>query len=215
MGRMSIRVARKKPDTYQHGDLRAALIQAGLKLLSEGGVAALSLRAAAKLAGVSNAAPYRHFQDKNALIAAIAEQGFRMLTAQMRREMEAAGPDFFARLRASAWGYVSFARAHPGYFRTMFGGVVHEDCAALGPALDAAGQETYSVLRDQVADGIRRGRLRKGDPDDLSLVAWSTVHGLGQLFIDGQLTDRATDDHAARAVVNAAVRWLEVGLRAS
>ena len=212
---MSIRVSRKKPDSYQHGDLRPALIQAGLKLLSEGGVPALSLRAAAKLAGVSNAAPYRHFPDKNALIAAIAEQGFRMLTAHMRREMEAAGPDFFARLRASAWAYVSFARAHPGYFRTMFGGVVHEDCATLGPALDAAGQETYGVLREQVAEGIRRGRLRKADPDDLSLVAWSTVHGLSQLFIDGQLTDRAADDRAARAVVDAAVRWLEIGLRTS
>ncbi len=212
---MSIRVSRKKPDAYQHGDLRAALIQAGLKLLSEGGVAALSLRAAAKLAGVSNAAPYRHFQDKDALLAAIAEQGFRMLTAEMRREMDAAGTDYFARLRASAWGYVSFARAHPGYFRTMFGGVVQEDCGPLNPMLRAAGEETYGVLRDHVAEGIRRGRLRKGDPDDVSLAAWSTVHGLSQLFIDGQLTDRAPDDDAARALVDAAVRWLEGGLRAS
>ncbi|MFL5307923.1 MAG: TetR/AcrR family transcriptional regulator [Polyangia bacterium] len=211
---MSIRVSRKKPDAYQHGDLHAALIQAGLKLLSEGGVPALSLRAAAKLAGVSNAAPYRHFKDKGALIAAIAEKGFRMLTAEMRREMDAAGTDFFARLRASAWGYVSFARAHPGYFRTMFGGVVHEDCAALSPAVDAAGEETYSVLREQVADGIRRGHLREADPDDLSLVAWSTVHGLGQLFIDGQLTRRATSDQAARALVDSTVRWLETGFRA-
>ena len=212
---MSIRVSRKKPDAYQHGDLRAALIQAGLKLLSEGGVAALSLRAAAKLAGVSNAAPYRHFKDKGALIAAIAEEGFRMLTAEMRREMDAAGPDFFARFRASAWGYVSFARAHPGYFRTMFGGVVHEDCASLSPTLDAAGQETYAVLRDHVAEGIRRGHLRKGDPDDLSLAAWSTVHGLSQLFIDGQLTQGVPDNRAARAVVDSAVGWLQVGLRAS
>lgn len=212
---MSIRVSRKKPDAYQHGDLRAALIQAGLKLLSEGGVAALSLRAAAKLAGVSNAAPYRHFRDKDALIAAIAEEGFRMLAAQMRREMDAAGSDYFARLRASAWGYVSFARAHPGYFRTMFGGVVGEDCGPLSPSLRAAGEEAYGVLRDHVAVGIRRGRLRKGDPDEVSLAAWSVVHGLGQLFIDGQLTDRAPDDDAARAVVDAAVRWLEGGLRAS
>ena len=119
---MPIRVARKRPDSYQHGDLRAALIQGGLKLLSDGGVPALTLRAAAQLAGVSHAAPYRHFRDKDALIAAIAEEGFRMLTAQMRREMDAAGAEPFARLRASAWGYVSFARAHPGYFRTMFGG---------------------------------------------------------------------------------------------
>jgi AcrR family transcriptional regulator len=211
---MSIRVARKRPDAYQHGDLRAALIQAGLKLLSDGGVAALSLRAAAQLAGVSHAAPYRHFRDKDALITAIAEEGFRMLTAQMRREMEAAGGDTFARLRATAWGYVSFARAHPGYFRTMFGGALRDACQSPSPALNAAGQESFEVLREQVAEGVRRGRLRKGDPDELSLAAWSMVHGLSQLFVDGQLSDRATDDVAARALVDSAVRHLESGLRA-
>src|SRR5215510_9562369 len=121
---MSIRVARKRPDAYQHGDLRRALIQAGLKLLGEGGVRQLSLRAAAELAGVSHAAPYRHFRDKDALVAAIAEQGFRLLTRRMREEIDAAGSaDLLVRLRASAWGYVSFAIENPGYFRTIFGGI--------------------------------------------------------------------------------------------
>src|SRR5215510_3862713 len=120
---MSIRVARKRPDAYQHGDLRRALIQAGLKLLGEGGVRQLSLRAAAELAGVSHAAPYRHFEDKDALVAAIAEEGFRLLTARMREEIAACpSSDVLARLRASAVGYVSFAVEHPAYFRTIFGG---------------------------------------------------------------------------------------------
>ena len=78
---MKIRVARKPAHAYQHGNLREALIQAGLKLLGEAGVQGLSLRAAAQLAGVSHAAPYRHFKDKDALVAAVAEQGFRLLTA--------------------------------------------------------------------------------------------------------------------------------------
>jgi AcrR family transcriptional regulator len=210
---MSIRVARKRPDRYQHGDLRSALIQAGLKLLSEGGVPALSLRSAAQLAGVSHAAPYRHFRDKDALIAAIAEQGFRMLTARMREEMDAGGADPATRLRASAWGYVSFARAHPGYFRTMFGGAVREDCGPSNPSLSAAGQEAYGLLRDQIDDGIRRGWLRQGDVDELSLAAWSLVHGLSLLMIDGQLTQAAPDEASAGAVTDRLIRLLETGLR--
>src|SRR5215510_13444423 len=107
---MSIRVARKRPDAYQHGDLRRALVQAGLKLLSEKGVDGLSLRAAAELAGVSHAAPYRHFRDKAALVAAIAEEGFRLLTRRMREEIAACrSPDVLSRLRAAGRGYVFFA----------------------------------------------------------------------------------------------------------
>src|SRR3954464_1315173 len=118
---MPIRVQRKPRDAYQHGDLRHALIQAGLKLLAEGGAGELSLRAAAELAGVSHAAPYRHFRDKNALVAAIGEEGFRLLTRAMRQEIAAADPgDVLARLRASGRGYVLFAVRHPAYFRTIF-----------------------------------------------------------------------------------------------
>src|SRR5690349_3367842 len=119
---MKIKVARKPANTYQHGNLREALVQAGLKLLAEGGVEGLSLRAAAQLAGVSHAAPYRHFKDKDALVAAIAEQGFRLLTASMRAELEqlGAGADTHQRMRALGQGYVRFAREHPGYLGVIF-----------------------------------------------------------------------------------------------
>jgi AcrR family transcriptional regulator len=211
---MSIRVARKRPDTYQHGDLHAALIQAGLKLLGEQGERGLSLRAAAQLAGVSHAAPYRHFRDKNALIAAIAERGFRLLTASLRAEIDAAPPaDPVGRLRAAAWGYVSFARAHPAYFRTIFSDFVRDDGADTSAALAEAGAEAYAVLRDLVAEGIRRGRLRRGDPDQLSLAAWSMVHGLSFLLINQQLPD-ADQQEAARGITDGVIRLLETGLRA-
>src|SRR3954466_7314955 len=121
---MSIRVTRKRSDAYQHGDLRRALVQAGLKMLEEGGVEGLSLRGAAQLAGVSHAAPYRHFRDKQALVAAIAEEGFKLLTRRMREEIASArgreepggrAPGVLARLRAAGRGYVSFAVEHPAY----------------------------------------------------------------------------------------------------
>jgi AcrR family transcriptional regulator len=182
---MNIRVQRKRADAYQHGDLRQALVQAGLKLLGEGGVPALSLRAAAQLAGVSHAAPYRHFKDKEALLAAIAEEGFRLLTRRMKEEVEARGGDVLERLRASAVGYVAFAVDHPGYFRVTFGGA---PCApGTYPGLDEAGTEAYGVLRGLIVEGIEAGRLRAGDPDQLALAAWSQVHGLGMLIIDGQV----------------------------
>jgi len=211
---MPIRVARKRANAYQHGDLRAALIQAGLKLLGEGGVRSLTLRAAAQLAGVSHAAPYRHFRDKDQLVAAIAEEGFRLLTAHMRAELANAPADRPAGLRAIAWGYVSFARAHPGYFRTIFGGVVAEDRGSHTPSLQAAGQEAYQVLRTQIAAGIRGGWLRSGDPEEMSLAAWSLVHGLSMLMIDGQLSQSVPNDAAARAVTGVLIRSLENGLAA-
>src|SRR5437868_943845 len=188
---MSIRVRRKAADAYQHGDLREALIQAGLKLLSEKGVDGLSLRAAAQLAGVSHAAPYRHFRDKDALVAAIATQGFRLLSARMREEVAATrSPDLRQRLRALGVGYVSFALEHPGYFRVVFGGLVKS--AAATPELKEAGAEAYGLLRNTVAEGVDAGVLKARDPDELALAAWSLVHGLSMLGVDGALEPRVS-----------------------
>ena len=210
---MTIRVARKRADAYQHGDLRAALIQAGLKLLGESGVRGLSLRAAAQLAGVSHAAPYRHFHDQDALVAAIAEEGFRLLTRRMLEELAACkSTDIFVRLRASARGYVCFATEHPGYFRTIFGGVIAEGAEAKSPALRAAGEAAYRVLRDLVSDGIDKGHLRAGDADETSLAAWSMVHGLSMLLVEGQLGALGTQPAKIRGVTDALVRLLESGL---
>lgn len=213
---MSIRVARKKPDAYQHGDLRRALVQAGLKLLTEDGLEGLTLRGAAELAGVSHAAPYRHFRDKGALVAAIAEEGFRLLTASMRAELAAcAAADVPTRLRAAGQGYVAFAVKHPAYFRTMFGGCpwpAKDDPNDAG--LRSAGQEAYDVLKSLVEEGLRTGALRPGDADQIAVAAWSQVHGLGMLIIDGQLRDAAASTPAVRALTEGTLLALERGLLA-
>jgi AcrR family transcriptional regulator len=213
---MPIRVARKRPDAYQHGDLRRALIQAGLKLLGEHGVAGLSLRAAAELAGVSHAAPYRHFRDKNALVAAIAEEGLKLLTRSMRAEIEACSSrEIFARLRAAGHGYVSFALAHPAYFRTMFGEKVWPDKNdPVKKALVAASQESLGLLRGLIDEGVRSGHLRAGDPDQIALAAWSMVHGLSLLIIDGQLTGLCDTPAAVRSVTDNLGRLLQRGIGA-
>jgi AcrR family transcriptional regulator len=183
---MKIRVPRKPADAYQHGNLREALVQAGLKLLSEGGVEQLSLRAAAQLAGVSHAAPYRHFRDKDALVATLAERGFRLLSAAMRAELaRCRSSDIRERLAALGAGYLAFALEHPAYLALIFGGVLSK--RAVPPELRAAGDEAYAVLRDTIADGINRRELRAGDPDEVALAAWSLVHGLATLALNGAL----------------------------
>lgn len=209
---MKIEVARKRRDAYQHGDLREALIQAGLKLLSEGGVEGLSLRAAAQLAGVSHAAPYRHFRDKEALVAAIAERGFRLLTAALRAEVARVPAGHASeRLVALGAGYVRFATSSPAYLSVIFGGVLTGK--AVSPELSAAGGEAYSALRDEVAAGIARGELKPGDPDEVALACWSMVHGFSTLLINGAvppLPSRA----AERALIQSLLRMLDSGIAA-
>lgn len=208
---MSIQVARKKRDSYQHGDLREALVQAGLKLLAESGVEGLSLRAAAQLAGVSHAAPYRHFRDKRALVAAIAERGFRMLTASMRAEAATlATTDARERLIALGVGYLKFATTSPGYLHVIFGGVLGDE--DVPPELAAAGGEAYETLRAEVAGGIARGELQPGDADVQALACWSIVHGLSMLIVNGAVPVGA--GKAQRQLIEQLLRLLGTGLYA-
>jgi AcrR family transcriptional regulator len=208
---MKIKVARKPANTYQHGNLREALVQAGLKLLAEGGVEGLSLRAAAQLAGVSHAAPYRHFKDKDALVAAIAQQGFRLLSASMRAELEHldAAADTARRMRALGQGYVRFAREHPGYLGVIFGGVLAKGRAT--PELTEAGSEAYGLLRGCIVEGLAKGHITGGDADTLSLACWSMVHGLSHLLINGAVV--LPPGMSTQAVTEVLLRILDEGMR--
>ena len=209
---MKIRVAKKPADAYQHGDLREALVNAGLKLLSEGGVENLSLRAAAQLAGVSHAAPYRHYRDKEALIAAIAERGFRLLTESMRSEFaQRETADVKVQVVALGLGYVKFATSYPAYLQLIFGGVLNKKDAP--PQLAAAGAEAYSTLRDVVAVGIASGELRQTDPDEMALTCWSLVHGLSTLMISGSVP-KPIDSPAERELTERLLALLGVGIHA-
>jgi len=207
---MKLRVAKKPADSYQHGDLREALIDAGLKLLSEGGVERLSLRAAAQLAGVSHTAPYRHYRDKEALVAAIAERGFRLLTVSMQSELARShaqrAPD---KVLALGLGYIGFGTAHPAYLQLIFGGVLSKQNP---PAeLQAAGSEAYLTLRTAVADGITAGELRSGNADELALACWSLVHGLAMLIINGAV-QRPSSKQAERELGTRLLGLLGAGI---
>jgi AcrR family transcriptional regulator len=208
---MTIRVARKKPDSYQHGDLKEALIQGGLKLLTEQGLTGFSLRAAAQLAGVSHAAPYRHFADKQALVAAIAERGFRTLTASMMEELAASkATGAIDKLFALGVGYVRFGTRHPDYLRVIFGSAVGDQAPA---ELRTAAEEAYRALRDVVEAGLATGELRGGDAALISLSCWSMVHGLSTLLSSGPV-QLPSDPAALRDLVVANMRLLCQGILA-
>lgn len=181
--------ARKKTSlqskpSYHHGDLRRALIEASLALISEEGFSALTLREVARRAGVTHAAPYRHFADKEALLAAVAEEGFRSMATQMRERMKPE-PGPVERLLACGVAYVLFAVQHPAHFRVMFG--PHFAKPADHEGLSKEGGTAFGLLLQSITEGQQTGELREGEPLSLALMAWSQVHGLASLLVDHQL----------------------------
>jgi AcrR family transcriptional regulator len=175
--------ARRK--SYHHGDLRRALIDQAEALVAQEGVAALTLREVARRSGVSQAAPYRHFPSKQALVAAVAEEGFREMLGRVRRGLDRAPRGAPARLQALGAAYVRFAVDHPARFRVMFG---REVAASHGfPGLWEAAQEGFGLLVGEIGAAQRAGVLPGRDPRRPALAAWSAVHGLALLLMDGLL----------------------------
>jgi AcrR family transcriptional regulator len=199
----------RRPRPYHHGNLRHALRDAALALIERAGGGALTLRGAAKLAGVSQAAPYRHFRNKEALLAAVAEEGFHAMAEAMRRRAAPHWDDPAGRLRALGRAYVEFATRHPAHFRVMFGRVPVDRAAH--PGLQAAATAAYGLLIGAIRECQAAGVARAGDPDELALPAWSAVHGLAALAVDGQLKERKGRPEAlAQVVTDTVVRGLGV-----
>jgi AcrR family transcriptional regulator len=178
-------------ESYHHGDLKRALIAAATVLIETGGSKALTLRAAATAAGVSIAAPYRHFPDRDALLAAVLTQAFDDLAATTETARQACADPLQA-LKASGLAYVRFAVARPHIYRLMFGPECHK---AAYPALAKSGMAAFDVLRRAVAACQTQGLVRGTDPQTTALAGWALSHGLASLCTDGLLNkpDTPTD----------------------
>ena len=174
----------KKPRPYHHGNLKPALLEASLALIREIGPSAFTLREVARRAGVSHNAPYRHFRDKEELLAAVAAQGFDRLTDSMRRAAAAAGSSPLERLRFSGRGYVQFALRHPQHFTVMFDAPWHFEAYQ---EAHAAGERAFGTLVRCIQECQSAGCLPKGDWQPLALLAWSMVHGIAKLAVGGRL----------------------------
>ncbi len=163
---------------YHHGDLRNALVAAGVEMVATEGEQGLSMRKLAKRAGVSHNAPYMHFTDKEALLAAIAEEGFHLLTDAVQAAVAAAGNDWYEQLLAGSQAYVHFALDYPSHFRMMFRAYEVESY----PALAAASSGALETLRALVEAGQRSQVVINGDSKQLATMTWSLLHGIATIL---------------------------------
>jgi AcrR family transcriptional regulator len=178
--------------TYHHGDLRAACLSAAMELLEESGETELSLRAVARRAGVSPAAPYRHYADREALVSAVAALGYRELAQRLAAAHPS--PSTPEQLTSVAVAYVQFALERPALFRIMFG----EPCDRDNDERTAATATVTLYLREIV------GRVfPETDAQAMATATWALVHGLAFLHLDGKLdtsTPSAVAEHVTAAI---------------
>lgn len=168
-------------------DLRQKVLDASLALIEEEGLDRLSMREVARKAGVSHQAPYHHFGDREAILAAIATEGFGMLQQELSRSLDKHAASQRSALEAVARTYVDFALRHPGYFRVMFRSdsvPIENYPEALENADSAFGALVQAIDRSFAGEppGARR---------NLAFACWAFTHGLATLLLDGPLTRRA------------------------
>jgi AcrR family transcriptional regulator len=195
---------------YHHGDLRNALIEIAAELLAEDGLHALSLRKMAQRAGVSHNAPYMHFADKEAVLAAIAEEGFRLLAIEVASAVAQAGNSARQRLIAASNAYVCFALNHSNHLQVMF----RPSDLTKYPSLLEASQASLNQLFELVKSGQENGELRSGDTHKMTKAIWTMVHGIAAIAIVHKPASRLPEKTATEDVVSVFISFLLDGLAA-
>jgi AcrR family transcriptional regulator len=186
-------MAATKP--YHHGDLREALVNAGVALARAGGPEAVVLREATRAVGVSHNAAYRHFADRDALLRAVCERCMSKLAVLMERRIDALPADAdpvamaWARLDAVGRAYVEFATKEPGWFRTAFAVPHSTDTFSEGEGAGASGLGPYELLSARLDELVEVGAIPGERRPGLEYAAWSAVHGFSTLVNDGPLRD--------------------------
>lgn len=195
----------KRPDAYHHGNLRQALLEAARSLINEAGVEALTLREVARRAGVTTGAPYHHFADKAALVAALAEQGLAELDQVAEAALEGID-DPHEQLRALGVAYVLYAVDHPAEFRLMF----RPELSGYLESKDPLSTPVFRVLM-RVVDACH---ARSGVTDEArtatAVTAWSLAHGLSALLVDGPLATLLSDRERVYALAVTVINQLDV-----
>jgi len=171
--------------TYHHGDLRAALIAEAASIIAEGGVASVTMREIGRRLGVSRAAPYRHFSDKSALLVAVAATGFERLGDRLEAVDAGAPRSGVERFRRIGEEYVRFALENPAHYRLMYGreALTRHELPELREAANGLFEQLVALFEAHQ----RSGGIKRQDPRAQAYIAWSAVHGLSSLLIDGQI----------------------------
>jgi AcrR family transcriptional regulator len=215
MGSTNADPGRRKP--YHHGALHSALVEASIALAREGGPDRVILREVARAAGVSHSAAYRHFTDREALLAEVSQHARHELAAEMRRRVNR-NTDPLARLQAVGAAYIDFALSQPGLFRTAFTShpATSQDDnqdASSRPDVGSDSAEPYEILRDVLDEAVAAGLLDTHRRPGAEIAAWSAVHGLASLLLDGPLpTTGAALEFARSRVLNLIERGLLDGV---
>jgi AcrR family transcriptional regulator len=185
---MSLKDDDSGPRGYHHGNLKEALIRAALELIAEKGPGGFTFAEAARWAGVSPAAPYRHFRDRDELLASVALRGFERFEAELARAWDDGRPDVFAALDRLGKAYLEFARSEPAFYSAMFEAGIP---LAISAELREAGDRAFAVLRG-AAERLCAQLPPKARPPALmvALHIWAMAHGIASLFGRGDAARR-------------------------
>lgn len=207
---------KKSPSTpatkasYHHGDLRRSLLNATLGLVNAQGVQGFTLREAARAAGVSHNAPYRHFSSRADLLVALAIEGQQHLLESLRNSLRTSD-DEEERLIRLGVAYMDFATSQTAYFRVMFSGEVVRHST---PELKAAQNATFTYFESRIVAAVEAGLVREDDVRTHALVGWSALHGAAHLVVDGVLARTAlAGRRSPRRIARTVLESLLTGIR--
>jgi AcrR family transcriptional regulator len=185
-------------------DSRERILKAAVELMTKEGLAALSMREVARRAGLSHQAPYHYFENREAILAAIAEEGFKKFNAALE---SAAGSNAVARLIAAGRAYIGFALSHPAHFQVMF----RPELVNLDkyPSTLAEASRGFAILQSLIDGVVKEKFLPASRADGMVILAWSFVQGLSGLLLEGPLARMAGDDLKSNEEIESALRTFE------
>lgn len=187
-----------KTDQYHHGRLKQALIEAGIEILAHEDVKHFSLRQVAKRAGVSHSAPYAHFADKQALIAAIATEGHKYMHAIITEIIDQYPEDPLRQLVEASYAYLDFGLEKSDLFKITYGGAVENEHDH--PDLVEMAQKSFTAIRELVARCQQAGIFPTGDDRLIASNVWGSIYGLVTLLQQGQVSSAILSNYSPRAM---------------
>ena len=199
----------KNSSAYHHGDLKAVLLKTAIRILKKKSPEELSLRELAREAGVSQAAPYRHFKRKEDLIAALATEGFELKAKYMKQAIRDSGGDLRETYFACALSYFIMGKRHPQHFRLMFGSDIIPD--QNHPDYLKAANTSFALLKDTIAKCQAVGIVGPGDPYHKALNCWILVHGFTSLYVERRLGWLGVSEENAEAALKTLLSQFHIG----